>query len=124
MHFLSTGKPVSAAVQIIYLHLSLFSHSFHTLSLIIIFRCFRQPLPPPPPPILVTAGAPFWVLLLAPAQPLHLKCLGVLSLLHLFYIHHCSASLTPLTNPSALTLPLTLLHPLLSLTAQIHLWGV
>lgn len=39
-----------AAVQIIHLHLSLFSHSLHTLSLII-FGCFR---PLPLPPILVT----------------------------------------------------------------------
>lgn len=40
-----------AAIQIIHLHLSLFSHSLHTLSLIIIFRCFR---PLPLAPILVT----------------------------------------------------------------------
>lgn len=40
-----------AGAPIILLHLSLFSHSLHTLSLIIIFRCFR---PLPLPPILVT----------------------------------------------------------------------
>lgn len=47
----------------------------------------------------------------------------LLSLLHLFYIHHHSPFLIPLTNPSAVILPLALLHPLLSLTTQIHLVG-
>lgn len=70
------------------------------------------------------AGSPLWVLLLAPVQPLHLKCLRFLSLLHLFlYTSPFSPFLTPLTNPSAVKLPLTLLHPLLSLTTQIHLVG-
>lgn len=111
MHFQITGKPVSLQ-QFKLFTCILACFPIPPIHSIIIFRCFR-PLP---------AGSPLSVLLLVTVQPLHLKCLGFYPN-SIFFISITILLLTPLTNPSAVILPLTLFHPLLSLTTQIHLVG-
>lgn len=79
-----------AAVQIIHLHLTLFSHSPHTLPLIIIFRCFR---PLPLPYILVTQmqlGLPSGFCCLLLFSPCTLNAFGFYLYSIFFYIHHRS----------------------------------
>lgn len=122
---LSNHKQTSlfAAVPITHLHPRLFSHSPHTLSLIMAFSCFR---PLPLPPIFVTQIQLGLPLRFAPVQPLHFKCLACL-LFKYIYTH------THLIYPFLFSFPdtsdkpfccYTASHspplPLMSLTTQIH----
>lgn len=111
MHFLTTGKPVSLQ-QFKLFTCILACFLIPPIYSIIIFRCFR-PLP---------AGSPLSVLLLVLVQPLHLKCLGFYP--YSIFLYPSPLSFSDTSDKSfCCYMLLTLLHPLLSLTTQIHLLG-